>query len=73
MKNSLQIIRTALLLFTFCFSLSTAFAQGTSMNTTGAAADTSAMLDISSTAKGILIPRMTQAQRDAIGECKENY
>jgi len=43
------------------------------MNTTGAAADTSAMLDISSTAKGILIPRMTQAQRDAIGECKENY
>lgn len=36
------------------------------INTTGAQPNTSAMLDISSTARGILIPRMTKAQRDAI-------
>ena len=41
-------------------------AQGISMNTNGNTADTSAMLDISSTAKGILIPRMTAAQRTGI-------
>jgi trimeric autotransporter adhesin len=42
------------------------FSQGTSMNTTGAPADTSAILDISSTTKGLLIPRMTGLQRRAI-------
>jgi len=36
------------------------------VNTTGSVADNSAMLDVSSTAKGILIPRMTQTERDAI-------
>lgn len=36
------------------------------INQTGAAPVTSAMLDISSTSKGILIPRMTTAQRTAI-------
>lgn len=41
-------------------------AQGISMNTNGNTADTSAMLDISSTAKGILIPRMTAVQRTSI-------
>ena len=41
-------------------------AQGLSVNTTGAAADASAMLDISSTSKGMLTPRMTTAQRTAI-------
>ena len=35
------------------------------INTTGSAPDVSAMLDISSTSKGILIPRMTLAQRPA--------
>jgi hypothetical protein len=35
-------------------------------NETGAAADPSAMLDISSTTKGLLLPRMTSAQRLAI-------
>ena len=38
-------------------------AQGMSVNTTGAAANKSAMMDISSTSKGILIPRMTSTQR----------
>lgn len=36
------------------------------INTTGAVGDNSALLDIQSTSNGILIPRMTTAQRDAI-------
>ena len=42
------------------------FAQGVSINGTGARADTSAMLDVSSTTKGALIPRMSTVQRNAI-------
>ena len=42
------------------------FAQGVSINGTGARADTSAMLDVSSTTKGALIPRMSTTQRNAI-------
>ena len=41
------------------------FAQNIGIGTT--TPDTSAQLDISSSAKGILIPRMTSAQRSAIG------
>lgn len=41
-------------------------AQNVSINNTGAAPDAKAMLDISSNAKGILLPRMTQGERDAI-------
>ena len=37
-----------------------------SVNSTGTSPDPSAMLDVSSTVKGILVPRMTAAQRDAI-------
>ena len=37
------------------------------INTNGADPDASAMLDVVSTTKGMLIPRMTQTQRDAIG------
>ena len=48
------------------FSVSNAFSQNVSINTTGNPADTSAILDVSSTSKGILFPRMTQAQRTAI-------
>lgn len=39
---------------------------GVSINTTGTAAHASALLDLSSTSKGILIPRMTTAERTAI-------
>ena len=42
------------------------YSQSVSINTDGSAAHASAMLDIKSTNKGILIPRMTQAQRVAI-------
>ena len=36
------------------------------VNTDGSAPDNSAMLDVKSTTKGMLVPRMTAAQRDAI-------
>ncbi|OFY73285.1 MAG: hypothetical protein A2275_03230 [Bacteroidetes bacterium RIFOXYA12_FULL_35_11] len=41
-------------------------AQGTSISSTGANPDNSSMLDIISTTKGLLFPRMTTAQRDGI-------
>eukprot|EP01041_Mallomonas_annulata_P000225 gene225-410_t len=41
-------------------------AQSVGINNTGATAQPSAMLDVSSTNKGLLVPRMTIAQRDAI-------
>lgn len=41
-------------------------AQGVAINTDGSTADASAMLDISSTDKGMLIPRMTATQRGNI-------
>lgn len=49
----------------FLFS-AVSFAQNVAINGTGAAPATSAMLDIASTTKGLLIPRMTSAQRTAI-------
>ena len=42
------------------------FSQNVSINSTGVVPDTSAMLDVSSTTKGFLMPRMTTVQRDAI-------
>jgi hypothetical protein len=41
-------------------------AQNVAVNNSGAVADPKAMLDISSNSKGVLIPRMTQVERDAI-------
>jgi hypothetical protein len=43
-----------------------ATAQSVSINTDGSTADNSAILDVKSTDKGILIPRMTEAQRNLI-------
>lgn len=42
------------------------FAQNVGINADGSTPDASAMLDIKSTTKGLLIPRMTSAQRTAI-------
>ncbi|NTW33269.1 MAG: hypothetical protein HGB12_11720 [Bacteroidetes bacterium] len=60
-KISFQIERSIMyVFFTFYFSLS-AFhcsAQGVAINPTGTAADNSAMLDVSSSNQGILIPRV---------------
>lgn len=43
------------------------YAQSLAINTDGSTANTSAMLDVKSTSKGILIPRMTTVQRTGIG------
>ncbi len=59
MKKSLLLI----LLLTINFN--NPYAQ-VGINTDGSNPDNSAMLDVKSTDKGILIPRMTQAQRNAI-------
>lgn len=41
-------------------------AQGVGINTGGAAPNASAVLDVASTSQGVLTPRMTQAERNAI-------
>lgn len=46
-------------------------AQGVGLNTNGNPPDSSAMLDISSTSKGLLLPRMTTQQRNNISNPAE--
>jgi uncharacterized protein (TIGR02145 family) len=60
-------VKLIILLFTILCSLFTinCYAQ-VGVSTTGAPPDNSAMLDISSTSQGLLIPRMNTAQRIAI-------
>jgi len=43
-----------------------AFSQNVAINNDGSAADASAILDIKSSTKGVVFPRMTQAERTAI-------
>ncbi|MEK7257875.1 MAG: hypothetical protein AAB316_24165, partial [Bacteroidota bacterium] len=55
----------------FCLLATSLFSQTNitqilSVNSSGAAADASAQLDVSATDKGVLVPRMTSAQRTAI-------
>ena len=52
-----------LTLLAFCL---VSFAQSVAINTDGTSANGTAILDVKSTTKGLLPPRMTQAQRDAI-------
>jgi uncharacterized protein (TIGR02145 family) len=55
-----------LIVFCICLSLSPCLSlcqQGISINTNGVPADNSAILDVSSTSHGLLIPRMTTVQR----------
>lgn len=55
------------LLFVFIAIISTFISNAqVAINTDGSPADASAMLDIKSNTAGILIPRMTKTQRDAI-------
>ena len=58
--DSMKKIITLLLatVATFAGTTQQANAQGMAVNTSGAAANTSAMLDVSSTSKGMLIPRL---------------
>lgn len=58
---------STLCLLAVCLSVSNViYAQNISINEGGTSPDSSAMLDVSSTDKGILIPRMTAAERLAI-------
>jgi hypothetical protein len=61
MKKQFFLLATALLLGFQSYAQT-----GVAINSTGAEPDNSAMLDVSSTEKGLLIPRMSQAQRTAI-------
>lgn len=53
------------LVFSICI-FNTINAQSLAVNNTGASADASAILDVQSTTKGLLAPKMTAAQRAAI-------
>lgn len=60
-------MKMKLLTFIICIGVaSTTLAQNMSINETGAEPNNSAMLDVQSTSKGLLIPRMTEAQRSAV-------
>ncbi len=58
--------KNTLLILTFLFAGIIVKAQGLGINTDGSAPNNSAMLDVSSTTKGFLPPRMTTAQRSLI-------
>ena len=68
MRN--QQTKTFLLIAIFLFVGTFAFAQ-VSINTSGAQPDASSMLDVNSTDKGFLPPRITTIQRDAISNPAE--
>lgn len=57
--------RLLLIVFSIFF-LSKANAQSVAINTDGSTANASSILDVKSTAKGILIPRMSKAEKNAI-------
>lgn len=60
-KNTLLVLAFIILNSSFCV-----LNAQVSINTSGSSPDNSAMLDVQSTDKGMLIPRMTTAQRTAI-------
>lgn len=62
MKLFFRLISTCLLVITTMVGNS----QNIGINATGSTPNSSAILDISDVTKGLLIPRMTKAQRDAI-------
>ncbi|MBC7777390.1 MAG: tail fiber domain-containing protein [Phycisphaerae bacterium] len=59
-------MRQSFLSFFFFCAFSSLFAQSVSINTDGSTAHSSSILEVKSTSKGMLVPRMTAAQRDAI-------
>ena len=60
-------MKNVLILLSLLFIVPSLFSQGISINNSNTPPDGSAMLDVSSKTKGVLIPRMTKAERDAIG------
>ena len=61
----------SLILLVCSISTTSLMAQNVGVNETGAAPNTSAVLDVSSTDKGVLIPRMTSAQKNAMNPLPE--
>ena len=59
-------MKKLLLLTVFAFAINGVFAQGVAINETGNEPHPSSMLDISSDDKGLLIPRLTEEERNAI-------
>ena len=59
-------MKKIILLFAILFNISFVFAQSLAVNTDGSTANSSAMLDVKSTVKGLLPPRMDSTQRNAI-------
>lgn len=59
-------LKFILFALSFVALLQQAHSQNVGINGTGAAPDNSAMLDVSSTTKGMLTPRMTETERNAI-------
>ena len=59
-------MKTAITLLVALLFTAVAFAQSVGINSNGSTPDGSAMLDVSSTAKGFLAPRMTGAERTTI-------
>lgn len=66
MKTKMTKQITIILLMLFFTGSMFAQNQNVGINNNGSSPDGSAMLDVSSTTKGFLAPRMTKAQRDAI-------
>jgi len=60
-----NIVRIAALLIS-CLFCNRSFSQSVSINNNAVIADSTAILDVSSTTKGLLIPRMTASQKTAI-------
>ena len=60
----MQDMKLFTLVATMLFTLS--LSAQVSINNTGTAPDSSAMLDVQSTDKGMLMPRLSTAQRDSI-------
>jgi uncharacterized protein (TIGR02145 family) len=58
--------KLSLLFIAYYISMSLLYAQNVGINADGTAPANSAMLDVKSTSRGVLIPRMTIAQRNAI-------
>lgn len=63
MQNSY--LKISLVLIASAFA-NRSFSQSVSINNTAAIADSTAILDVSSTTKGLLIPRMTALQKTGI-------
>jgi hypothetical protein len=61
-----KMMKAIYITFLFLFLTSSLFAQSVGINNDGSSPNASAMLDVSSTTKGLLAPRMTKALRDDI-------